>query len=375
MNMKRLLIGAKQKLFKKRIRNYRKNYMSLHIDEVHIQKVYRSNWPFYLKLVFIPSIITVAIALILAFYQLLSEFVVSIVLGILGSYIASVIVTWLADINACKAKTIERMRFQQVYFHNLLEICGGFIYFHVTYLANNFSNECKLQLENSKKDYQYFRGHPWQYWCAMLEDSIQRKYPFEISVGDNLSGEWISEESALYSGIAYDVVKPDIEKETENFFSTFFEKGDFLDRAMTTITSYRSSLSNVYVNDYIYNLQLHIVSELTDYIEKYIACVREKKYVDFWHTSHRILLLINALSRELYPFRDFRENENVYHITYNEKDEGYVTFDVLKEIIDDRDDPSYSYVRRSEYRKLKKQLKINKRFDSENRYTLDNGWR
>lgn len=375
MKFKNIFSKLKQKFTHKKIRNYRKNYLYVNVDEVQLQKIYTSNWPFYLKLILIPTSIIGIAMLIIEMFCSDPKYINSIVVGILGGHLASVVVTWLTDINECRSKTLERMRFQHVYFSNLIEICGGFVYFNIAYLAKNYPEKCKRELQNSKESFKYFKGHPWQYWCSMLNDILQRKYPFEVIIDDEPSEAWITTDSSKYTGIEFDIMKKHIEKEAEIYCSYFFDESDFLERASNAVLTYRNSLPDVYVNDYIYNLQLNIVNKLLNLIERYVSCVKEKRYIDFWNANHNILHLINALTKELYPFCDLRETEHIYHINYYENDNISVSFNSLDEYIDDSEDAIYGYIRRKEYRKLKKQKKYNELFRKENQFSLDNEWR
>lgn len=375
MKFKKLFLKLKRKITEKKIRLYRKNYMYAHVDEVQFQKVYTSNWPFYLKLILFPTLLIGIAMIIIELFCSNSEYINSIIIGILGGHLASVVVTWLADVNTCKSKTLERMRFQHVYFSNLCEICGGFIYFYVAYLVKNHPEKCKKELESAEENYKYFKGHPWQYWCSMLNDLLQQKYPFEVVIDGELNGGWITENPSKYVGVEYDILKKYIEKESEIYFSTFFDKSDFLDRTINTMTTYKSSLPDVYVNDYIYNRQLNIVNKLLNAIEDYVFCVKEKRHIEFWNANHNVLHLINVLANELYPFEGLRKTEHIYRINYYENGDFHVFFDSLDEYIDDSEDAIYGYVRRSQYRKIKKQKKYNEAFKKENQFSLDNGWR
>lgn len=373
--MKIMLLAkrVKNKILNKTVRCKRKNYMYLHVDEVHIQKVYHSNWPFYVELLSMPTIAVVAFV-VLATLKALDITISSIIIGVLGSFIASVVVTWLVEISNCKSKTMERMRFQHIYFSNLLDICSIFINCQVLCLAENFPDECKNEIEKGEY-YKYFRGYPWQHWFSLFNDIIMTRHPFTITTDDGISGDWISEGSNKYCGEEFEKEKAELENEAKTIFDAYLNNVDLIDRISVTVESYRLSLPAVYANDNINYNQLTTINVLTDYMEKFANCIKEKKYIDLWNNNFAILEIINDLSMELYPFRILRENECVYHISFDDSNKVRIRSELLEAYVDDSDAPVFLSIRRSHYRRVKKQMKINESFNKENESTFDNGWR
>ena len=331
----------------KRMPHKQKNFLYKHHDEVKPHKLYAPSVKFYSLLVLIPSVVTGTLMVILHILTLLTDAITTTVAGLIGGYIASVLVSWVLELKDCNSKTQARLRFQHVYFEDIYKLCKSYIYFNVSYLGNNFKKEVSAELVNGK-EYKIFKGFSWQYWCSLLNDLLYlnkedpSNYEKSISV-----------------------------KAGEKIVSEYFESNSFTNKILDIVNSYKNSIDSVFVNDYIFNFQRLLIIDLLSSLEELVECLDKQNYDDFWNKNHQVLSIIKLLPENLYLFKDLREDEHVYLFNKVGNDEVYVHHQELTECFPSE---GHTLIKREEYRKFKKLNKVISRFEEDNSTCIDNGW-
>lgn len=359
--VKKIFFKIEQKIRNKKILQKTKNYMYMHFDEVAMQKIYTPSFSFYVKLMLIPSAIVTAIFILLIVSGALTKNISSIIIGIWGSYLASVVVTWIVDAKTCKDKTFERMRFQHIYFSCLKETCFYLIYHNVNFLFSNFTQKAKEYLERNENS-SNFVGYPWQSWCAYLQ---------EIVLFDFLSEDEIE---AVCDGT---IKFPDeFSQKAEFFIPSIYSTDSFIEDMESTITQYKFSLHNAYIDDYIYYGQLLSVDCLLDQLQELLKLLKEQDYLNVWFKNNEVLNQIDHITGTIYAFKSLRQNEHIFYLKEKVVEKAVATvFEELSKYLDDNDNKFYTILSRNTYWKIKQQNKINLKFENENKATYDTGWK
>ena len=346
--IKDVVAKVKDSMFTKKIPRKQKNYMYLSHDEVKIQKMYYPDYKFYIQLLFVPSICTIVILLILHILKLLTSEITTTITGLIGGYIASVIVSLLIDAKDCDIKSLTRLRFQQVYFEDIYNLCEKYIYFNVSYMCNNFKEETFGALENGKNNTENFIGFPWQHWCSLLNELIDSSETQCLPQKENID-----------------------DTHAKEFYSQYIKYNNFENKILDIVNSYKNSIDSVFVNDYIYNFQRLLIMDIIIAFNELLKCIAQKDYSNFWNKNDLILRTVVLLSENIYAFKTLREDEHIYSITPLSSGEVRSCFEELEEnVFSD----GYTRIKRKEYKKLKKIKRIVDRFEEDNSKRIDNGW-
>lgn len=349
-----------------RIKVYLKNikiYEDTPLIKADMIKVFHPNSPYYIKLISIPAVIIIIGLIIFNISSKDTSTINSIIVGILGSYIASVVVSWLIEIYTCKEKSLQRMRFQRTYFSCLLDICEKCILYYLSNLGENWHTAYIEQTEVGCKLYNSnFKGYPWQYWAAIYIELVQSNYPDFVDIFENVH----------YSKIEYDG-QEDVNNErtrfedfTRAFIETNFNSDTEVAKWFGIIDQYRTSVSAVYVNDYISKLQEDAVYDLLEKLEIMLKCVVGKDVDNFWPAYNYVLDRIDSLSHRLYPFWWLNKTENICMITgKTDSSDAFARIDKLVDSVNKDGEYSYIEIPRKMQREIKATEKLTQTFESE----------
>ena len=225
----------------------------------------KPNHFFYLKLLFFASIIILPILIIVANNVTDPTTIISTIIGIYGSYVASVAVSWFIDINTCRRNTIDRLRSQNDYMEKLVEWCARFYHLQIKGLHPN----CKR--------------HTIMSMCKTLRNDYIDKIDREVL------------------GIPEEEKQLLIKQACEKLFTPVFTDVH-LDYFSHLIEHYEEDIQYAVFSNTITHFDMIIIRRFFNELELLNAHYDKHDWYSLWETNKEILKTIDTLSQNCYPF-------------------------------------------------------------------------
>lgn len=191
----------------------------------------------------------------------------SIFAGIFGSYVASVVVTWLIEYNNCKHTTIDRLKRQDQFFSELVGWCAWY-YNRQACLINKTNNGRNLALDEA---------------TCLIRNYISE----QEKIGNN---ELSCEQREEF-----------IEAKSKYLFSLIISDGR-MNWVPDIVDKYKRYSDSAQYSNQIYSYDKSVIRYLCELIEKIYHDYLNNDYVNMWNDNDLLLKKLKEISNMVLPF-------------------------------------------------------------------------